>query len=142
MSKYRILNFGLLAMVFAVGAVRAEVQAEFHLPFQAHWGKMTLAPGDYKISLPDRSLGVPQFSVTGEGKTRCILPLVADYNDDLLSDSSHSYLQLVKVNGTYFVSQYRSEATGKTFKFVVPKHKRHLEIADQDVVNLGVSSSR
>jgi hypothetical protein len=139
MSMNRILSIGFLAMTIAAGAAHAAQQAKFHLPVEARWGDATLPPGDYKVSLPELSLGVSQFVVKSNDKTRYVLPMVTDRADG----SSHdpSYLRLVKVNGTYFVAEYRSTAAGKTFSFAVPKPKRQVEITDQDVLKLGVSGN-
>jgi hypothetical protein len=141
MSINRIFNLGLLVMTVAVGAAHAGVQAEFHLPFGARWGQMTLAPGDYKLTLPEMALGHRQFTVTSNDRTGYVQPMVADYGQSLEGDSGHSYLKLVKVNGTYFVAEYRSGVTGKTFNFAVPKQKHNLEMTDQDVTKVEVSGN-
>ncbi len=141
MSMNRMLGFGLLAMTAAVGAAQAGEQARFHMPVEAHWGNVVLAPGDYKLSLPEASLGVPQFILKGTDRDKYIQPLVTDYDDGFRRDASHSYLQLVKVNGGYFVAKYRSGPTGKTFNFAVPKQKHQVQMADQDVVEVGVSGN-
>lgn len=138
MSLKRIFSFGLMMMTIAAGAAHAAVQAKFHLPFGARWGQMTLAPGDYKVLLPDRSLGSPQFVVKGDERTGYVQPIVTDNNNGLVNDSSRSYLQFVKVNGTYFVAKYRSGATGQVFSFAVPNHKHNEE---QDVRRLSFSSN-
>jgi hypothetical protein len=142
MSMNRIFRFGLLVMTAAAGAVHAAEQAKFHLPFGARWGEVTLAPGDYKVALPEASLGNRQFvvrgkDVQGKDKTGYVQPLVADSDDSLRHDPNHSYLQLVKVNGTYFVAKYRSGSTGQLFSFAVPKQKREVRMAVRDVVNVG-----
>jgi hypothetical protein len=141
MSMNRIFSFGLLVMTAAAGAVHAGEQAKFHLPFGVRWGEVTLAPGDYKVALPEASLGNRQFVVQGKDKTGYVHPLVADSDDSLRHDASHSYLQLVKVNGTYFVAKYRSGSTGQLFSFAVPKQKREVQMAERDVVNLGASAN-
>ncbi len=138
MSMKRIFSFGIMTMTIAAGAAHAAVQAKFHLPFGARWGQMTLAPGDYKVLLPDRSLGSPQFVVKGDERTGYVQPIVTDNNNGLVNDSSRSYLQFVKVNGTYFVAKYRSGATGQVFSFAVPNHKHNEE---QDVRRLSFSSN-
>ena len=97
---------------------------------------MTLAPGDYQVLLPERSLGSPQFVVTGDARTGYVQPIVTDNSNGLVNESSRSYLQFVKVNGTYFVSQYRSGTTGQIYSFTVPNHKRSEE---QDVRKLSFS---
>src|SRR5271168_3921850 len=107
MSINRILSLGLLALTATVGAVQAGVQAKFHLPVEARWGQSILAPGDYKLSLPEYSLGGRQLIVTGGDKNVMIQPTVMDYDRDAIPDADRSYLKLVKVNGTYFVTEYR-----------------------------------
>jgi hypothetical protein len=134
MSINRILNLGLLLITAAAGAAYAEVQAQFHLPFEAHWGGMTLAPGDYKVNLPNISHGSNQFVVNGADGSGFVQPMVADTDGNLPSDSTRSYLKIVKINGSYFVQQYRSGPTGKTFAFALPKSKHHLGMADEYVI--------
>jgi hypothetical protein len=138
MSMKHIFGFGLLVTTIAVGSAHAAVQAKFHLPVGARWGQMTLTPGDYQLSLPEGSLGVRQFTVKGHDKTGYVQPTVTDDHDGLINDSTSGSLQLVKVNGTFYVAQYRSAATGKVFSFAVPKHKR---TADDEVVRLGFSGN-
>ncbi len=139
MSIKHIFCFGILVTTIAVGSAHAAVQAKFHLPVGARWGAMTLAPGDYQVSLPEGSLGVRQFTVTGDEKTGYVQPTVTDDNDGLVNDSTRSYLQLVKVNGTFYVAKYRSGATGKLFSFSVPKHKKGT--TEEEVVKLGFSTN-
>jgi hypothetical protein len=141
MKMNRIFGLALLVMTAAAGAAHAEVQAKVHLPFAAHWGKVIMAPGDYNISLPEASLGHRQLTVEGGGKTGYIQPLVTDDDDKSTGGEKRSYLEFVKVNGTYFVAQYRSAASGKIFRFAVPKQQRHVELSDQDVVRLGVAGN-
>lgn len=138
MSMKHIFGFGLLIMTIAVGSAPAAVQAKFHLPVGARWGQMTLAPGDYKLSLPESSLGVREFTVNGNDKTGYVQPTTTDDHDGLVNDSTRSYLQLVKVNGTFYITEYRSAATGKIFSFAVPKHKR---TAEDEVLRLGFSGN-
>jgi hypothetical protein len=133
-----IFSFGLLVATMAVGSAHAAVQAKFHLPCDARWGTMTLAAGDYQMSLPEGSLGVRQFTVKGNDKTGYVQPNITDDNDGLVNDLNRSYLELVKVNGTFYIAKYRSAATGKLFSFTVPKHKR---TADDEVVRLGFSGN-
>jgi hypothetical protein len=141
MSMKRIFGFGLLATMAAAGAAFAGQQARFHLPVGARWGAVTLEPGDYQVSLPETTLGNPQFILTADNRSRYILPLATEYDAGRTGGSGQSYLQLVKVDGSYFVSKYRS-GTGKVFSFAVPKHEKHkLEMTDRDVVQLGVSGN-
>ncbi len=140
MNISHVFGFGLLAITLAAGAAQAGQQAAFHLPFEARWGELTMAPGDYKVSLPEVSLGIRQFSINGGDKTGFVQPMVTD-DEGIRSHSSDSYLELVKVNGTYFVAKYRSGATGKMFSFEVPKKKHEMELANRDVVKLRVSGN-
>ena len=142
MSMNRILTLGLITMAAVVGTAQAEVQAKFHLPFNAHWGQVTLPPGDYKISIPDGYRGTPKLTVAGHGKTGYVQPQVTEADRNSTTDPEHSYLQFVKVNGAYFVTQYRSAAIGETFSFTVPKQPRHhSEKSDQDTVKIGVGGN-
>ena len=141
MSMNRMFSFGLLVATMATGAAHAAVQAKFHLPVGAHWGEVTLAPGDYQVSLPEPGLGVWHFTVKGDDKTGYIRPMATDYEENLGHDSSHNYLQLVKVNGTYYVAKYQSGVTGKMFSFAVPKRKHQLRMSDREAVNVGASSN-
>jgi len=142
MSMNRILTLGLVTITALVGTAQAEVHANFHLPFYAHWGQVTLAPGDYKISIPDGYRGTPKLLIEGKGKTGYIQPQVTEADGNSTKDPEHSYLQFAKVNGAYFVTQYRSAAIGETFRFTVPKQARHRsEKADQDTVKIGVGGN-
>jgi hypothetical protein len=140
MNINRIFSFGLLVMTAAAGAAQAEQQATFHLPFEARWGLVTLAPGDYKVLLPGSAPGISQFIVDRDHHSRFVQPLITDYDQGENPGSSRSYLQLVNVDGTYFVSKYRSGMTGKTFTFRVPKPKHQLRMTARDVVNVETSS--
>ena len=135
MSMNRIFGLSLLVMGAAAGALHAEEQATFHLPVEARWGNMNLAPGDYNISLPKASLGVNEFVVRGDDRTGYVLPLVAD---STRGASQASYLRLVKVNGTYVITQYQSGSNGKVYNFSVPKQRRHIEMSKQEVLNVDV----
>jgi hypothetical protein len=141
MKMNRILSLSLAAMTIAAGAAHAAVQAKFHLPFEARWGQVTLTPGDYQVLLPEPSLGNRQFLVTGDDRSGYIQPIVTDSYESTTRDASRGSLRLVKVNGAYFVSQYRSGASGKTFTFAIPKESRRTKWADRDVVNLNVSGN-
>jgi hypothetical protein len=141
MIMNRIFSFGLLVLTAAVGAAQAGVQAQFHLPFEARWGQAILAPGDYKVSLPESSTAGRQWLVTSQDKSVFVQPLVTDHDERWADDSKGSYLTLVKVNGMYVVSQYRSGPTGKVFGFPVPKPQHRVTMTDRDVLKLGASTN-
>ncbi len=134
MSINRILNIGLLLITAAAGAAYAEVQAEFHLPFEAHWGQLHLGSWRLQTGSPQISHGSPLFVVKGPEKTSLVMPMLTDYNGNSLSNPTKSYMTLVKINGDYFVREYRSGSTGKTFSFGIPKSKHHLGMADEYVI--------
>jgi len=50
----RLGTVALLAVCFNAGRARAQVvvvEGKFTLPFEAHWGRATLPPGDYSFTL-------------------------------------------------------------------------------------------
>lgn len=113
----RLFIFTAVAVGFGICALQASAQqAKFHLPFEAHWGTAVLAPGDYNISVPFAEVQ-PIFHVSGDNKSSMVTPLVA--GEQPLS--THSALQVVNVNGVYFVKEYKSGPTGRVFSFPVPK---------------------
>lgn len=131
-SINRIFGLVLLAGLAGACVSQAAVQARFHLPMTAQWGKTILTPGDYKIRvLDDITSGRNQIVIEGEGKSLHELPVAID----LRSASSPSSLELVEVNGNYFVREYKSGIAGKTFTFGVPKqtasrHTKTVQIAN------------
>jgi hypothetical protein len=128
----RIFGFVMLAALAGACVSQAAVQARFHLPVTAQWGKTVLAPGDYKIVvLDDIASGRNQLVIEGEGKSLHELPVAVD----LRPASSPSSLELIEVNGNYFVREYKSGFAGKTFTFGVPKqvashHTKTVQIAN------------
>ena len=120
-------TFSLIALAMGLGlsAMQASAQqATFHLPVAAHWGPAVLQPGDYKLSAPVGDVA-HIITVFGESQTSMIMPVSAWSGQT----SDRSYLELVNVSGTYFVKEYQSGASGRTFTFAVPKSVRE-SIAD------------
>lgn len=116
LSNNRIL--GLLALGMAVTATsQAGMQAQFHLPVAAHWGQTLLAPGDYKLQMPEVASGFRQVLIEGEGRRVYAMPLATDSK----AINGSSSLQLVQQDGNYYVREYRSDVVGKTYTFGVPK---------------------
>ncbi len=103
----------------------AQQKGTFHLPVAAHWGSVTLQPGDYFVTLPDLSLGERTFRVTGDGKTILEMPIAID----LQKESKTSQLELWQIEGNYFVRGFSSAAAGETFTFSVPKRHPTEEVA-------------
>jgi len=116
-SISRIIHLASLTAFAGTGLMQAAEQASFHLPFAAHWGQTVLAPGDYKMYLPERSTGDMKFLIRGAGKAVYATPLVAGTKHI----SASSYLSIRAVDGNYFVREFSSGPDGETFTFPIPK---------------------
>jgi len=121
-SINRIFGFVALAGLAGACCSQAAVQASFHLPVSAHWGIATLAPGDYRIQVRDLTAGNKQVVIEGKGHTMYAMPVGVDRQDHL----DKSSLQLVELNGDYFVRELRSETSGQTYTFQVPKQSHRV----------------
>lgn len=114
-----LLNFGALAVALALTVSHASAQrAVFTLAVQAHVGNVTLQPGKYRIQVPSAASPVRVVYLRGDNKVEATLPSIIDYHDK----SAQSYLELVNVDGTYFVDKFVSGSTGATYRFVLPKN--------------------
>ncbi len=124
-SIARIIQSAGIVAFASTGLMQAAQQATFHLPVAAHWGSVLLKPGDYHVSLPEISQGERAFRVTGNGKSMFELALTTDVRNA----SKHSQLELLPVNGNYFVREFSYGPIGRTFTFAVPKASRREEVA-------------
>jgi hypothetical protein len=115
-----ILGCALLASALSVGSSYAEQLVNFHLPVPVKWGNSTLEPGNYRMEIPTSTAGVQSVCMRNAQKSVVALPL-ATSSVEPRALSNKSYLQLVNVNGTYFVRKYISGMTGRTLLFGVPK---------------------
>ena len=115
-----MIGFALLASVLSVGSSFAEQLVNFHLPVPVKWGNTTLEPGDYRMELPSSTLGIQTVNMKNDKKSVVALPLLTG-GADPAKLSNKSYLQLVNVNGTYFVRKFTSGMTGRTLMFPIPK---------------------
>jgi hypothetical protein len=120
-SLVRSLMFAALTSLGGTTLMQASTQASFHLSAATHWGNAVLPPGDYKMSLPDDSIGQHQVKIEGAGKTVYIFPIVTDITDK----SSSSHLDLKEIDGEYFVRGFSSGVLGKEFTFHTPKTTHH-----------------
>jgi hypothetical protein len=123
----RILGLAALAVGLGLTATPASAQqATFHLPFVAHWGQTVLEPGDYKLSATGGWSANHLIQVFSQhGHSSSMLPQSIDLQRHL----DRSSLELVNVNGAYFVRRYKSALTGQVFTFPVPKATPETEIA-------------
>lgn len=119
-SKLHKFTLAAIAAVACAGVMQAEEHGSFHLPVEAHWGRVVLEPGDYTIIQPGASLDQTTLRLVGQGKIVFESPLITEFRR--YSDSS--YLTLTKVDEQYFVTEYKSGVTGKTFTFNMPKETR------------------
>jgi len=136
-----IFSFALLAAMAGAAAAQTGQQARFHLPFEAKWGGVTLPPGDYRLALPQLSLGSRQFFVNGQEARGFVSPVSTDTNSLRFQHPERSYLRLVKVDGVFHVAQYESGPNRTTFSFKIPKPNHYVEMASREVVDLDLSGN-
>jgi hypothetical protein len=115
-----MIGFALLASVLSVGSSFAEQIVKFRLPVPVKWGNTMLEPGDYRMELPTSALGIQSVNMKNEKRSVVALPLATGAANPVKL-SNKSYLQLVNVNGTYFVRKYTSGITGRVLTFAIPK---------------------
>jgi len=127
LSIARNVKFAALAVLAGVGLMQGAEQPAFHLQVPAHLGSAVLPPGDYKVSLPNPSIGRMHMRIEGEGHVIYGLPLVTE-----ASNPGHSYLRLEKVGGEYFIREFTSGVEGKTFLFSVPKTSHTGSVAEHE----------
>lgn len=136
----RILGLAALAIGLDLTATPASAQqATFHLPFVAHWGPAVLEPGDYKLSAPAEWSGNHLIQVYQHGNSMRVLPQSTEIAPGHLDRSS---LELVNVNGTYFVRRYKSALTGQVFTFQVPKATPKTEMASATATAVSVEGAK
>ena len=136
-SKVRITSLTMAALLVSTGLMEGAEQAKFHLPVTAHWGQAVLLPGDYRILLPEPSLGQMNFRLVSASETLFELPLVTNEG----SNPNASYLKLTAVDGTYFIREFSSAPSGKAFLFSVPKEKHSRELAKAEDTRIPVSTN-
>ncbi len=137
----RILSFALFTvLVGATAATASAQQASFHLPFEAKWGALVLPPGDYKIQLPRPTLGTREILVHGPVQG-FIMPITSDSYGVRTAPTDHDCLELVKINGVYFVTKYEEASEETTLFFKAPKEVRPEHMASREVVKIQVKRS-
>ncbi len=114
-------------------------QATFHLPFAAHWGPAVLESGDYNLSVRGGASGSHLIYVSEPGHTKMMLPQSTEIQPRHID---HSSLELVNVNGAYFVRRYESALSGQVFTFPVPKATSETEMASAAVTAVPVESAK
>lgn len=137
MFMKRIFNFGFLGVLATAGVLQAAQQAKFHLPFTATWGTVTLAPGDYSITLPEVGLAQRTFDITGEG-THAYIPVMT-MGQTHRAASDRAYLSLQNVNGNYYVQSYSSGSSEREFDFMLPKANHRVNYGKRQTLKLDAS---
>ena len=136
----RILGLAAIAVGLSLTAQRASAQqVTFHLPFAAHWGSMVLESGDYRLLDPAGQLGNHLIYVSQPGHSEMVLAQSVETQPRHFDRSS---LELVNVNGAYFVRRYRSALTGQVFTFPVPKATPETEMASAAVTSVPVAATK
>jgi hypothetical protein len=135
----RILGVVIGAALFAGAEVSALAQqAQFHLPFEAKWGPIVLPPGDYRVSLPQQSAGKSTFYLRGPAGPGFIVPMTTDAYG-ARSMPAGDYLELVKVDGVYFVKKYEAGSRALTFFFKTPHPSLRVQIGSTELFRIPVS---
>lgn len=114
----------LFALAICASASHANAQSlrgSFNLPFEAHWGSVTLEPGQYTLTLPTEATMFPVLSVTGQGQTRMIL----FGTSGAVEESDRSYLRVENIGDTHVIRQFSSGPIGKVLFFNVSKSARN-----------------
>jgi hypothetical protein len=136
----RILGLATLAVGLGLTATRASAQqATFHLPFVTHWGPAVLESGDYKLSVLAGESGSHLIHVSEPGHSNMVLAQSTEIQPRQIDRSS---LELVNVNGAYFVRRYKSAVTGQVFTFPVPKATSEIETDSAAVTAVPVESAK
>ena len=125
-SFAHIFSLATVAALASTVTMQAAPQGKFHLSTPAYWGQAKLPAGDYTIVMPAPSLGHSGFLIEGDNKTVFEYPLVTNTTGEY---SASNILKLSEYDGNYYIREFASGATGKTFTFPVPKAIRRQEMA-------------
>jgi hypothetical protein len=112
----------MLAVSLCLGSSKAMAQStavlgSFNLPFQAHWGSLSLEPGAYTLKIEREAGGTDVLFLRGPNKSQA--KLLGGYS--IIKHSDRSYLRVTNTDGTYSVSEFYCGALGQTFQYHTPK---------------------
>jgi hypothetical protein len=126
----RLITVSAFVVALGLGASQASAQkATFNLPFEARWGNVVLDPGSYTLSAADSPAAIHIYYLHSDAGTQMAVPAIV--NNEAVA-SGRSYLKLANVDGTYYVREYVSGATGRAVKFAIPKvSRRELSVRDR-----------
>ena len=121
----RVVRVAAIAAGLGLMALQASAaEGTFNLPFEAHWGKAVLEPGLHKVQIPVAEFGQKIVYLRTGQKTNMTIPTTTQP-----STGTHSYLRLVKVDGSYYVDAFQSQIDGQKYFFAHPKADHDQEAA-------------
>jgi hypothetical protein len=117
-----LTKFGVAALALGAlatsGKAQNAYQGKFMLPFETHWGDVTLPAGDYTFALPSNSAPY-RFYILGQGFSAIIQATTADEK----VVSGHAQLNLVDIADVQNVETFEAPELGRTFSYLKPKQK-------------------
>lgn len=122
LTAVSVLGTGL---ILAVSQAKAQA-ATFTLPFPAHVGKTTLLPGQYRMQLSGTVSPLPAIYLYRDGKLAATVPVFRQFTQD----AGGSYLELVAVGGSHYLSKFISAGDGAVYTFGIPSAVRHQVLAE------------
>jgi hypothetical protein len=122
-TKLGIAALALVALA-ASGNAQDAYKGKFTLPFETHWGSVTLPAGDYTFALPTTSFPYTLY-IQGKGGSAIIMASSADEK----VVSGHAQLNLVDIADVQNVQTLEAPELGMTFTYSTPsqKHMGHNE---------------
>ncbi len=130
LSKFRTVSLALLAVALSPCWAHAQLAAtgEFKLPYEVHWGRVVLSPGEYAFSV--QSANLPCVLVlTRQAKPEAPLMLLASGISRRTTTSSHSGLNLVLEGEQRTVESLYLGDLGLVLYYGKPDEKRYRTLA-------------
>ena len=116
------MRMTLFALAIGVTATVANAQqGTFDLPVSAHWGTAVLAAGKHTVRVP---IPIGQTYVYLESSNGSKTQIAVPTTIERTASENRCYLHLTKVNGEYYVDEYRLGVSGNNFFFPKPKAAR------------------
>jgi hypothetical protein len=126
----KVLSLGVLvAGINATLANAQEIKGKFTMPFEAHWGGITLPPGDYTITL---DLAARSTVEVMQGRRGLGFVLRSGVSED--KKSGPSAMLAIPTQGGYRITTLHLEELGVTLYFAPPKSER-VELAQTPALN-------
>jgi hypothetical protein len=101
------------------GNAQTVYQGKFTLPFETHWGGVTLPAGDYTFAMASASSPYTLY-IHGQAANAIIQASAADEK----VVSGHAQLNLVDIADVQNVETFEAPDLGLTFSYATPKQKR------------------